>query len=87
MPISFMISGPQSGRLGLQSQTSGVRGVATPIFRRCKDGDDFGVIFLHFRVALGRTLTIFGAVETGSKFLGFASLPGSAASVRGTRPE
>ena len=40
--FGFAISGPRAGRLVLQKQTSGVRGVAFPTFRGRQDCVDLG---------------------------------------------
>ena len=60
-----MISGSESGCLGLQNQAFGVGCIAKTSFSFCSDSVDFGMIFTWFSTALGLILMIFGGLETG----------------------
>ena len=76
----LMISGSESGRLGLQNQAFGVRGVAEISFHACWDSVDFGVISTWFPMTLGPIVMSFRGLETGSKVRDFRLVSGGARS-------
>ncbi len=70
--IFLQIFESESGRLGLPKQVFGVRRVATNIFRRSRNSNEFRVDFWCFSEALGAAFVIFVALETDLKIDGFS---------------